>query len=122
MTTPGAAAPFAELAVTATAARGVLCRTHARALCRGHFPGDPFLPGAYVAGLMADVAAALLRAHGPTRALAEVVRCTFHRPLRPDATIEIRAAGPLPVPAGVTVDAEVRADGRLAARARLRFA
>jgi 3-hydroxymyristoyl/3-hydroxydecanoyl-(acyl carrier protein) dehydratase len=114
--TPGAehAGPFERVTIAGEAARAVVRAAHARALCAGHFPGDPILPGAHVAGLMAEVAAALV---GGRAAPAEIECCTFLFPLRPDAAIEVLAAR-----AGDAVEAEVRADGRPAARARLRFA
>jgi 3-hydroxymyristoyl/3-hydroxydecanoyl-(acyl carrier protein) dehydratase len=104
---------FAALDVDGTTARGVVRPEHALALCEGHFPGDPIVPGAYLAGLMAEVAATLARGR-----LAALERCAFVRRVVPDAPIVViaRAAG-----SGL-IDAEVRTGDATAARATLRFA
>ena len=60
-------AAFAAVTIGDSTARGVVCRAHARRLCEGHFPGEPIVPGARLAGLMAELAAALV---APTAALA----------------------------------------------------
>ena len=109
---PGAV--FRELTVTAGDARAVVRPEHAAALCAGHFPGDPLVPGAYLAALMADVAGALMA----PAALAEVERCLFLHPVGPEAEIVVSAR---PLGDG-RVRAEVRAAGAPAARAVLRFA
>jgi len=88
-------------------------RAHARALCAGHFPGDPFLPGAYLAGLMAELGGRLLRG----RPLARVVRCAFRHRVTPEGDIVVRARR---IPGG-RVEAEVHAAGTCAARATLVF-
>jgi hypothetical protein len=51
-------AAFAAVTIGDGTARGVVCRAHARRLCEGHFPGEPIVPGAQLAGLMAELAAA----------------------------------------------------------------
>jgi len=104
--------PFAEIELADGVARGRVQPAYARALCAGHFPGDPLLPGAYLAALMADLASRL-RDGAPLR---ELVRCAFHRRVRPDDDIVVTARL-----AGATVYAEVQVAGACAARATLRF-
>jgi 3-hydroxymyristoyl/3-hydroxydecanoyl-(acyl carrier protein) dehydratase len=104
---------FAEIAVADGVVRARVSPPHARALCAGHFPGDPLLPGAYLAALMTEAAA---RLHDGA-AVRELVRCAFHRRVRPDDEIVVTARV-----AGATTLAEVRVDGACAARATLRFA
>jgi 3-hydroxymyristoyl/3-hydroxydecanoyl-(acyl carrier protein) dehydratase len=104
---------FEALMVGERSAQARVRRAHARALCAGHFPGDPFLPGAYLAGLMADLGGRLLRG----RPLARVVRCAFRRRVTPDGDIVVRARR---APGG-RVEAEVHAAGGCAARATLVF-
>ncbi len=101
-------------------ARAVVRPAHARDLCAGHFPGDPLLPGASLAELMAELAATLVGSDPEPYALAELVRCTFLTRIRPDQEIVVlarRRGGPDPT----TVDAEVHTRGACAARAVLRF-
>jgi 3-hydroxymyristoyl/3-hydroxydecanoyl-(acyl carrier protein) dehydratase len=104
---------FAEVTLTGGAVRARVRPAHARALCAGHFPGDPLLPGAYLAALMTEAAAHL---HGGA-ALCELVRCAFHKRVRPDDEIMVTARI-----AGATTLAEVHVSGACAARATLRFA
>jgi len=116
---------FTSFAVHGGQARAVVRPSHARRLCEGHLPGDPFLPGAHLVGLMAEVAARLVAARsGPASALREVVRCVFLTPVRPDVEIVVTTAEPgdgrAPEPS--LVDAEVRVRGAVAAHATLRFA
>ena len=103
---------FAEVVLAARTARATVDPAHARLLCEGHFPGDPLVPGAYLAGLMADLGARLVQAEP-----VEVVRCAFLAPVRPGQPIEVRASA-----GDGRVDAEVWAGGTCAARAQLRFA
>ena len=94
-------------------ARGRVRQAHATALCAGHFPGDPFLPGAYLAGLMAEVAARLLGG----RPLGRIARCAFRRRVAPDGDIVVVARRA----ARGRVEAEVHAGGACAARATFVF-
>jgi 3-hydroxymyristoyl/3-hydroxydecanoyl-(acyl carrier protein) dehydratase len=115
------AAAFSETVVTADGARATLRRAHARELCDGHFPDEPLLPGAYVLGLMADLAGALLAERGIAGRLAEVMQSSFLLPLRPHAEVALFARiedGP----GETTVVVEAHTRGRPAARASLRFA
>ena len=104
---------FEALTIDGAGAQARVRRAHARALCAGHFPGDPFLPGAYLAGLMAELGGRLLRG----RPLARVVRCAFRRRVTPDGDIVVRVRR---APGG-RVEAEVHAAGACAARATLVF-
>jgi 3-hydroxymyristoyl/3-hydroxydecanoyl-(acyl carrier protein) dehydratase len=108
---PGA---FRDATVDAGSARAVVAPEHAVALCAGHFPGDPVVPGASLAALAAEVAAELVA----PAALAEVERCLFLRPVKPADEIVVSARAL----SGTRVDAEIRAGGVPAVRARFRFA
>jgi len=104
---------FEGLIVGEGGAQARVRRAHARALCAGHFPGDPFVPGAYLAGLMAELAGRLLRG----RPIARVARCAFRRRVTPDGTILVVARR---APRG-RVEAEIHAAGTCAARATFVF-
>ena len=107
-------AAFTEVTIGDGTARGVVCRTHARRLCEGHFPGEPIVPGAHLAGLMAELAAALV---APTAVLAALERCAFLTCVTPEDEIVVSARRV----AATRVEAEVRRRGASAARATLRF-
>jgi 3-hydroxymyristoyl/3-hydroxydecanoyl-(acyl carrier protein) dehydratase len=107
--------PFVELAVSRGTALATVRSAHARRLCEGHFPGDPIVPGAFLAALMTDVAAALFP---PGARLVEIERVVFLARVTPDAPIAVAARRAHAT--GAT--AEVRTRGRCAARATLRFA
>jgi len=114
---------FADVTVEAGTVRAVLARDQARALCAGHFPDEPLVPGAYVAGLLSQLASRLLADDDPTRRVVEVVRCVFLHPIRPDADVCMTARRDEDTTASsVLITAEVEIDGRCAARALLRFA
>ena len=104
---------FADVTLTGGVVRARVRPAHARALCAGHFPDDPLLPGAYLAALMTEAAARLHEG----AALRELVRCAFHKRVRPDDEIVVTARL-----AGATTLAEVQVAGVCAARATLRFA
>jgi 3-hydroxymyristoyl/3-hydroxydecanoyl-(acyl carrier protein) dehydratase len=111
--------PFADVVLTPTTARATVRRTHAERLCAGHFPGDPLLPGAFLAGMLADLGGRLVETtSGAPVVLAEVVRCVFRRRVRPADDIVLvvtRAAD------AHAVEAEVHTRGGTAALATLRF-
>ena len=103
-------------------ARALVRRAHARRLCAGHFPGDPLLPGAYLAGLMADLAERLIAARGGRAAeLSEVVRCVFLDRVRPDDEIVVAARLDATRGGRTSVETKVLIGERCAARATLRF-
>jgi 3-hydroxymyristoyl/3-hydroxydecanoyl-(acyl carrier protein) dehydratase len=104
--------PFAEIELGDGIVRARVRPAYARALCAGHFPGDPLLPGAYLAALMAELASRLCNG----ALLRELVRCAFHKRVRPDDEIVVTARG-----AGATIHAQVQVAGACAARATLRF-
>jgi 3-hydroxymyristoyl/3-hydroxydecanoyl-(acyl carrier protein) dehydratase len=108
-----AADAFEALMIDDGHVRARVRRAYARALCVGHFPGDPFLPGAYLAGLMAELGGRLAAG----RPLARLVRCVFRRRVTPDGDIVVVARR---VPRG-RVEAEVHAGGACAAQATLVF-
>jgi len=103
------ATAFATLEVAADTARAVPEVAALEALCAGHFPGEPMVPGAYLLGLMAALAERL--GGGPVR---EVTRCLLIAPVRPDQRVVLTARR-----TGNDVDVTVDADGRTAARARI---
>ena len=108
---------YDELVIDGESARGRVRPAHAAALCAGHFPGDPFVPGAYLAGLMADLADRLMRNGRASTRLQRVARCSFRARVTPDAEIVVLARR---APRRC-VEAEVRAEGASAARATLVF-
>ena len=69
----------------------VLDESRARNLCDGHFPGDPFIPGAYLAALMVEAGRQLLAARSHQVSLEELEKCNFHAPARPHARVQIKA-------------------------------
>jgi 3-hydroxymyristoyl/3-hydroxydecanoyl-(acyl carrier protein) dehydratase len=108
-----ARATFDEVTVDVNRAHGRVHPAHATALCAGHFPGDPVVPGAYLLGLMAELAARLMH----DARLHRIVRSAFRRPVAPTGEIHVRAER---APRG-RVEAEVYVHGTCAARATLVF-
>jgi len=108
---PGA---FRDATVGAGEARAVVAREHAVALCAGHFPGEPLVPGASLAALAAELAAKVVA----PAVLAEIERCLFLRPVTPAEEIVVTACAL----SRTRVRAEIHAGGRPAVRARFRFA
>jgi len=106
-------AVFSEVTTDAGTARGVVRPEHARQLCEGHFPGRPIVPGAYLAGLMAELAATLTAATAP----AVLERCVFLAQVAPHGEIVVTARRADPT----RVEAQVHRYGVCAARATLRF-
>jgi 3-hydroxymyristoyl/3-hydroxydecanoyl-(acyl carrier protein) dehydratase len=105
--------PFARVAIEGDTGRGVVRHEHAVALAAGHFPGDPFLPGAYLLELMAALAE---RVAAPARVRA-IVRCAFTRRVRPDTEIVVTTRA-----VGICVEAHLEAGGQPAAHATLQLA
>lgn len=110
----GLDAVFAEMTVDAGVARGVVRPEHARRLCEGHFPRQPIVPGAYLAGLMAELAATLT---APAATPAAVERCVFLARVAPDGELVVTARRTDPT----RIDVEVHRHGACAARATFRF-
>jgi 3-hydroxymyristoyl/3-hydroxydecanoyl-(acyl carrier protein) dehydratase len=113
--------PFADAVVEARQVRARLPRAFLDTLCAGHFPGDPIVPGAYVAGVMADAGALIPAVREARLAIASVERCTFLAPLRPGDDVVVAVTMSPAAPAG-TVHAEVRVGATCVARGRLRYA
>jgi hypothetical protein len=110
---PAVSDPFVLVAIEGDRGRGVVRREHAIALTAGHFPGDPFLPGAYLVELMAVLAE---RVAAPAR-VRTIVRCAFARRVRPDTAIVVTARV-----AGIFVEARLEAGGEPSAQATLQLA
>jgi 3-hydroxymyristoyl/3-hydroxydecanoyl-(acyl carrier protein) dehydratase len=102
---------FTDVSVDGDTARAVVDPAYAARLCEGHFPGDPLVPGAYLAELMAAVAERLA-----DRPVAEVARCVFLLPVRPSERIELEARR-----RGFVVDVVLRAGGTARAEGSLRM-
>ena len=111
MRSPGA---FRDATVGGGAARAVVVREHAVALCAGHFPDEPVVPGASLAALAAELAADLVA----PAVLAEVERCLFLRPVAPADEIVVSARAL----SALRVHAEIHAAGLPAVHVRFRFA
>ena len=86
----------------------------ARALCAGHFPDEPLLPGAALVGLMAELAGELA---GTREAPVAVERAVFRHRVSPAETLAVTARRD-----GRHVHATIVSGGRVAASATLRFA
>lgn len=69
---------------TRESASALLETDDALALCAGHFPDEPLIPGAYLMGLAVDLA----RRMG---AVAGVEHATFRAPLRPEGPVRLHA-------------------------------
>jgi 3-hydroxymyristoyl/3-hydroxydecanoyl-(acyl carrier protein) dehydratase len=108
-----AAGAFADVELGRDAARAVVRPEHAHALCVGHFPGDPLVPGAYLLGLMAALGEQLLGGAEPVG----VERCVFRHRVRPSAPIVVHARRRGPD----AVDAEILSGDTTAARALVRY-
>jgi len=104
--------PFARVAIVGATGRGVVRPEHAVALTAGHFPGDPFLPGAYLVELMAALAE---RVAAPAR-VCGIARCAFARRVRPDTEIIVMARA-----SNGLIEAQLEAGGERAAHATLRL-
>ena len=86
----------------------------ARALCAGHFPGEPLLPGAALVALMVELAAQLADSREPPLA---VDRAVFRHRATPQETLVVAARGDRG-----RVHATITSGGRVVAWAILRFA
>jgi len=105
---------LADVVVGGDEARATLRPERAAELCRGHFPGNPIVPGALLVGVMAELASRL--AAGADRAPLAIVRATFLRSVHPDGVTTLAATRD-----GERITVEVRAAGAVAARATFRF-
>ena len=85
----------------------------ARALCAGHFPGEPLLPGAALVALMAELGGALVTTR---QRLTAIERAVFRHRVSPDDVVMVAARID-----GRRVHATVVSGGHVAASATLRF-
>lgn len=65
-----------------TTTRSAVADERVEALCAGHFPGDPLVPGALLLALMVEQVSP---PEGPLR----IRRCVFRSPVRPGDAVEI---------------------------------
>jgi 3-hydroxyacyl-[acyl-carrier-protein] dehydratase len=89
----------------------------------GHFPGDPILPGVFLVEAAAQTAGVMMGASGTApcsrKRLAAINQFKFHKPVYPDAVVEIETRllvereGMALVSAVITVAGEVVANGQL---------
>ena len=109
---------FAERTGNAITASARVRPGVARALCAGHFPGDPLLPGAALVALMAELGATL---GNPRARLVAVERSVFRRRVAPAGNLIVGARRPRAAGGGFGVRATVSSEDELAAWALLRF-
>jgi 3-hydroxymyristoyl/3-hydroxydecanoyl-(acyl carrier protein) dehydratase len=117
-----AASAFEEVTYADGTVRAVVRPAHAEKLCEGHFPGEPLVPGAYLAGLMADVAA-LLGEHlssGRPHVVRAIEECVFSRRVEPGHAISIEAQRATRGARAGLIEARVWTQGACAARATVR--
>lgn len=88
---------------------------------RGHFPGDPIVPGVLLVEAMAQTLAygVLLRGSGQRVLLAGVDACRFKRPVRPGDTAQFEVVPERTRMGLTTARGVVRVGGEEAARATL---
>jgi len=108
------AAGFVDLTRSAAGLAGRVRPARAGALCAGHFPGEPLLPGAALVALMAELAALLADAREPPLA---VDRAVFRHRVTPHDTLVVTARRDRG-----RVQATITSGGRVVAWAVLRFA
>jgi 3-hydroxymyristoyl/3-hydroxydecanoyl-(acyl carrier protein) dehydratase len=108
---------FSERSGNATTASARVRPSVARALCAGHFPGEPLLPGAALVALMAELGATLVN---PRARLVAVERSVFRRRVGPARDLIIGARRTRAA-SGFGVHATVSSEDALAAWALLRF-
>lgn len=95
---------------------------------RGHFPGDPMLPGVYSVEAMAQAADILLltleRYRGKAPLFLGIGRTSFRRPIRPGDDLVIRAelVSERVEKAVATCSAAIHVDGALAAEGEVTLA
>jgi 3-hydroxymyristoyl/3-hydroxydecanoyl-(acyl carrier protein) dehydratase len=110
----GDARALADIVIDAATARARVRRERAVELCRGHFPGEPIVPGAMLVGIMAELASVLVGE--PDGAPTTIVRARFVRRVEPDDAITVTATR-----TGARVDVELLTAGVRAARATFDF-
>jgi hypothetical protein len=108
------AASFVDLTRSANGLTGRVRPARARALCAGHFPDEPLLPGAALVGLMAELAGELAGTREPPIAVDSAL---FRHRVSPAERLAVTARRD-----GRRVHATIISGGRAAALAILRFA
>lgn len=99
-----------------------------REIFRGHFPGDPVLPGVYTVEIMAQTADILILSRemysGKTPLFLGIDKVRFLSKIRPGDTLEIcaRIACEKPEKGIVTCSAEVYNNGDMACRGEVTLA
>ena len=100
-------------------ARANVADEHVRHVSVGHFPGDPFAPGAYVADWMVALAHILIRAGSLEPGPCRIERCVFVRRIQPGAPVFVEAE--LDESEAGVVRGRVQSGGQWASRAVIRF-
>ena len=99
-----------------------------REIFKGHFPGDPVLPGVYTVEIMAQTADILIlsqeRYSGKTPLFLGIDKVRFLSKIRPADTLEIcaRIVNEKPEKSIVTCSAEVYDNGELACKGEVTLA
>src|SRR5207249_769407 len=85
-------AALRDLVIEPGRARATVDPADALALCEGHFPDDPFVPGAYLLGILVALADELLATRAPPRrAPCRVEHCFFLDVVPPTRAIAVEA-------------------------------
>jgi 3-hydroxymyristoyl/3-hydroxydecanoyl-(acyl carrier protein) dehydratase len=106
---------FERIAVEGGAATAQLRASALEALCAGHFPGSPIVPGSHLVALFGELAQKLWARR---RMVVAASRCIFKAPVRPGDELRLIAR----MVSSEEISAEATVGGSSVASARLRFA